>query len=96
LYVPRPWVEPELFASLRPPVYAGNMDDAEQPRRAEAPPGVPPADKKAGGKGGKGGFGGKGKGKVGESREGLDELSKRIESDRDAKQRARQMTHHPL
>jgi hypothetical protein len=26
LYIPRPWVEPELFASLRPPVYSGAMD----------------------------------------------------------------------
>ena len=25
LYVPRPVVEPELFASLRPPTYEGNM-----------------------------------------------------------------------
>jgi hypothetical protein len=28
LYVPRPLVEPELFASLRPPVYAGDMTKA--------------------------------------------------------------------
>ena len=26
LYVPRPVVEPELFASLRPPTYQGAMD----------------------------------------------------------------------
>jgi len=26
LYIPRPFVEPELFASLRPPVYSGSMD----------------------------------------------------------------------
>jgi hypothetical protein len=26
LYIPRPTVEPELFASLRPPVYGGNMN----------------------------------------------------------------------
>jgi hypothetical protein len=25
LYIPRPWVEPELFASLRPPVYGGSF-----------------------------------------------------------------------
>ena len=25
LYLPRPWVEPELFASLRPPVYSGAL-----------------------------------------------------------------------
>src|SRR5262249_31342607 len=28
LYVPRPMVEPELFASLRPPTYDANMDRA--------------------------------------------------------------------
>src|SRR5262249_11451634 len=26
LYVPRPMVEPELFASLRPPAYSGDME----------------------------------------------------------------------
>src|SRR5207302_8128093 len=26
LYLPRPWVEPELFASLRPPVYSSALD----------------------------------------------------------------------
>ena len=26
LYIPRPFVEPDLFASLRPPVYGGSMD----------------------------------------------------------------------
>ena len=30
LYMPRPMVEPELFASLRPPVYAGAMGPVEQ------------------------------------------------------------------
>lgn len=29
LYLPRPTVEPELFASLRPPVYTGAMGDAD-------------------------------------------------------------------
>src|SRR5207249_3284286 len=29
LYVPRPRIEPELFASLRPPSYGGNMDDRD-------------------------------------------------------------------
>jgi hypothetical protein len=28
LYVPRPWVEPDLFASLRPPVYSGALASA--------------------------------------------------------------------
>ena len=37
LYVPRPVVEPELFASLRPPTYAGAMGDANAPRAARAP-----------------------------------------------------------
>ncbi len=37
LYVPRPLVEPELFASLRPPTYQGAMDKpAEQPGRKMA------------------------------------------------------------
>jgi hypothetical protein len=30
LYVPRPWVEPELFASLRPPVYSGALASGGQ------------------------------------------------------------------
>jgi hypothetical protein len=34
LYVPRPVVEPELFASLRPPTYQGAM--TEQPQRVQA------------------------------------------------------------
>jgi hypothetical protein len=38
LYVPRPVVEPELFASLRPPTYDANMDRAAGV--AGAPPGV--------------------------------------------------------
>ncbi len=37
LYVPRPVVEPELFASLRPPTYAGAMGDANAPRAAQSP-----------------------------------------------------------
>jgi hypothetical protein len=37
LYVPRPTVEPELFASLRPPTYGGAMDSAQPRRRAAAP-----------------------------------------------------------
>src|SRR5207247_1733035 len=48
LFVPRPVVEPELFASLRPPVYSGNLeadrwdkakaDGKAQTRSAAAPP----------------------------------------------------------
>ncbi len=30
LYLPRPEVEPELFASLRPPVYSGSLNDEKQ------------------------------------------------------------------
>ena len=30
LYVPRPTVEPELFASLRPPTYSGAMEERER------------------------------------------------------------------
>lgn len=41
LYIPRPFVEPELFASLRPPVYSGAMDQ----------PGAPGAPAQAGDKG---------------------------------------------
>src|SRR5205807_3776722 len=38
LYVPRPVVEPELFASLRPPTYSGNLMGERVP-----PPPAPPA-----------------------------------------------------
>lgn len=34
IYVPRPLVEPELFASLRPPVYAGSMSPEEMRKLA--------------------------------------------------------------
>jgi hypothetical protein len=43
IYIPRPLVEPEMFASLRPPVYGGAMGADEQarepaqPRAANAP-----------------------------------------------------------
>ncbi|MCI0376607.1 MAG: DUF4139 domain-containing protein, partial [Gemmataceae bacterium] len=44
LYIPRPFVEPEMFASLRPPVYSGAMgpDDQAPGKRADAklPPGM--------------------------------------------------------
>ncbi len=36
IYIPRPFVEPELFASLRPPVYAGSMAPEEMRKMAEA------------------------------------------------------------
>jgi hypothetical protein len=37
LYVPRPTVEPELFASLRPPVHAGDLGEVEGVPVAAAP-----------------------------------------------------------
>lgn len=40
LYIPRPFVEPELFASLRPPVYGGAM-----PGMAADQPAAPPAER---------------------------------------------------
>src|SRR5262249_45612128 len=65
LYVPRPLVEPELFASLRPPTFEGGMPMSPpglagggggMPGRGPMAPGaaMPP------GGGGFGGFGGKG------------------------------------
>ncbi len=39
LYIPRPTVEPELFASLRPPVYGGALGEAE--KAAEKQPAAP-------------------------------------------------------
>ncbi len=41
LYIPRPEVEPELFASLRPPVYGGAMNEGGLP--AGVVGGAPPA-----------------------------------------------------
>lgn len=35
IYIPRPFVEPEMFASLRPPVYAGSMSPAEMQKLAD-------------------------------------------------------------
>ncbi len=36
LYIPRPFVEPEMFASLRPPVYSGSLDPAAAPQEKQA------------------------------------------------------------
>jgi hypothetical protein len=36
LYVPRPMVVPELFASLRPVTYSGRLDEEGEPHRASA------------------------------------------------------------
>jgi hypothetical protein len=56
LYIPRPVVEPELFASLRPPVYGGAMGQvADDPAAAAAanvfgnPGGAPPVPPTQGG-----------------------------------------------
>jgi hypothetical protein len=60
LYVPRPTVEPERFASLRPPTYGGAMTSAGQPGPANP---VPQAAGVSGGiNGGIGGIGGIGGG----------------------------------
>jgi hypothetical protein len=48
LFVPRPTVEPELFASLRPQTYSGNMGKDEATAR-EMKPGRPLDDSKLGG-----------------------------------------------
>jgi hypothetical protein len=37
LYVPRPMVEPELFASLRPQTYSGNLDERQARRALNSP-----------------------------------------------------------
>src|SRR5262249_45608334 len=43
LYMPRPMVEPDKFASLRPPVYGGALANAPQIAQGQAPPmGGPP------------------------------------------------------
>jgi hypothetical protein len=43
LYAPRPLVEPELFASLRPPTYEGAMDRAAATAKTFPPPAAPAA-----------------------------------------------------
>ncbi len=66
LYMPRPTVEPELFASLRPPAYEGGFREQEKmaakPKSAAPPPGAPAGPGGGGGGrgfvGGGGGFGG--------------------------------------
>src|SRR5262249_7841630 len=51
LYIPRPTVEPALFASLRPPVYTGAMDESKPMEKAKNGGGP------SGGSGGRAGFG---------------------------------------
>src|SRR5204863_638199 len=38
LYIPRPVVEPDLFASLRPPVYSGSLEGPPPPPVTEGGP----------------------------------------------------------
>jgi hypothetical protein len=52
LYVPRPMVEPELFASLRPPTYNEAMDKALKEQEPAAAAGALPMDAPAGAKAG--------------------------------------------
>jgi hypothetical protein len=51
LYVPRPMVEPELFASLRPQSYSGNLDEKTANRFSMLSPVAPQAPGAAGGRG---------------------------------------------
>jgi hypothetical protein len=64
LYAPRPLVEPELFASLRPPTYEGAMDRASGLAKFPPPPAAPApmtaAPMGGAGGGGLGGFGANG------------------------------------
>jgi hypothetical protein len=65
LYVNRPVVVPELFASLRPVAYSGSMDDQE--RALTGMPGKP-GDRADKGKDSKGGRGKRGEGKEGRAK----------------------------
>ena len=49
LYVPRPTVEPELFASLRPPTYSGGFNKNPEAMKPNMPPVPPGADGALGG-----------------------------------------------
>ncbi len=63
LYVTRPTVEPELFASLRPPAYDGGFRGRDGVALAAAPPPAPkPTAMAPGAAPGRGGFGGGGGG----------------------------------
>jgi hypothetical protein len=66
LYMPRPTVEPELFASLRPPAYEGGFKEKEalaaKPKAAAPPPMAAPGGPGGGGRGFGGGGGGLGGG----------------------------------
>jgi hypothetical protein len=58
LYAPRPLVEPELFASLRPPTYEGAMDRTAATAKTLPPPAAPAPMSAAPGMAGGGGMGG--------------------------------------
>jgi hypothetical protein len=68
LYMNRPTVEPELFASLRPPTYGGAMNKRQE--LADLPPAMPSGGA-PGGFGGGGGFGAGGPGTGGGMRGGM-------------------------
>jgi hypothetical protein len=71
LYAPRPTVEPELFASLRPQAYEGDMDRRPALAVTTPAPMAPPAPATAGAAGfGGSGFGGGGPGAPMERRAG--------------------------
>jgi hypothetical protein len=68
LYVPRPVVEPELFASLRPQSYGGDLQAEKAARRLGGEPPSLPAPAMAPGAGGRGGFGRNFEGRVANGR----------------------------
>jgi hypothetical protein len=86
LFVPRPLVEPELFASLRPPSYNGAL--ASTPAATAPPPpapaGRPMLARQAGAAGGKGGgagaYGAVSRGEAGDMP--MDRMEKKLEAER--------------
>ena len=80
LYIKRPVVEPELFASLRPVAYSGSLDDSRDPRLAGGlggPGDSPDSEKRS--KGGKPGQGRGGEKKDVLSRDGDGKQNKALE-----------------
>jgi hypothetical protein len=57
LYIPRPLVEPDLFASLRPPVYGGSMEGGPVGGENKEPAKIDPKTGMPGFPGGYGGYG---------------------------------------
>src|SRR5437879_4031814 len=88
LYVPRPTVEPELFASLRPPTYSGGFQNRAEAWGAMAPKPTsgPVAAMGAMPGGGRGGFGGGGPGGGAPAAKGAAPLAEGL--DRDALRRS--------